>query len=56
MPLTQEDLGRMVGASREAVNRSLVTLSRQGLVRTQDRRFVIADLPALTRLADQDVA
>ncbi|HZD78645.1 MAG TPA: helix-turn-helix domain-containing protein [Actinomycetota bacterium] len=56
VPLTQEHLGRMVGASREAVNRSLVTLSRQGLVRTQDRRFVIADLPALTRLADQDVA
>ncbi len=56
VPLTQEDLARMVGASREAVNRSLVPLFRQGLVRTEDRRYVIPDLPALARLAEHDVA
>jgi CRP/FNR family transcriptional regulator len=56
LPLTQEDLGRMVGASREAVNRSLVALSRRGLVRTEDRRYVIPDLAALEGLTDDAVA
>ncbi|HEX9123083.1 MAG TPA: Crp/Fnr family transcriptional regulator [Actinomycetota bacterium] len=56
LPLTQEDLGRMVGASREAVNRSLVALSRRGLVRTEQRRYVIPDLAALEGLGDDAVA
>lgn len=56
VPLTQEDLGRMVGASREAVNRSLGALARRGLIRTELRRYVIPDLRALHRLAEQEVA
>jgi len=49
LPLTQEDLGRMVGASRETVNRSLAGLAVRGLVRTEGRRYVIPDLEALAR-------
>jgi CRP/FNR family transcriptional regulator len=49
LPLTQEDLGRMVGASREAVNKSLSALAARGLVRTEGRRYVIPDLLALER-------
>jgi CRP-like cAMP-binding protein len=56
LPLTQEDLGRMVGATREAVNRTLVGLSRRGLVRTEERRYVIPDLAALEGLAGDAVA
>ncbi len=48
--LTQEDLARMVGASRETVNKSLAALSSRGLVRTEGRRYVIPDPDALQRL------
>jgi CRP/FNR family cyclic AMP-dependent transcriptional regulator len=50
--VTQEDLGRMVGASRETVNRSLARLTRRGLVRRDGRRVEIPDLDALARAAD----
>jgi CRP/FNR family cyclic AMP-dependent transcriptional regulator len=49
VPLTQGELARMVGASREAVNRSLGVLAARGLVRTEHRTFVIPDLDALER-------
>lgn len=49
VPLTQDELARMVGASREAVNRSLGALMARGLVRTEHRTFVIPDLDALER-------
>jgi CRP/FNR family cyclic AMP-dependent transcriptional regulator len=49
VPLTQDELARMVGASREAVNRSLGVLAARGLVRTEHRTFVIPDLEALER-------
>lgn len=47
VPITQEELGRMVGASREAVNRTLGGLTARGLVRTQGRTVVIPDPAAL---------
>jgi len=47
LPLTQEDLGRMIGASREAVNKSLSALAARGLVRAEGRRYVIPDIDAL---------
>ena len=47
VPITQEELARMVGASREAVNRSLGALAARGLVRTGSRTFVIRDPEAL---------
>jgi CRP-like cAMP-binding protein len=49
VPVTQEELGRMVGASREAVNRTVSTLSARGLVRSSGRRIVIPDPDALER-------
>lgn len=50
LPFTQEDLARMVGASRETVNKGLAALSSRGLVRTMGRRYVIPDPDALQRL------
>jgi CRP/FNR family transcriptional regulator len=47
LALTQEELARMVGASREAVNRSLGGLAARGLVRTSGRTIVIPDPEAL---------
>jgi CRP/FNR family transcriptional regulator, cyclic AMP receptor protein len=52
VPLTQEELGRMVGAARETVNRSLVGLTARGLVRTDGRTVVIPDPDALEREAE----
>jgi CRP/FNR family transcriptional regulator, cyclic AMP receptor protein len=45
--LTQDDLGGMVGASRESVARALATLRDRGLVSTGRRRVVVLDLPGL---------
>jgi CRP/FNR family transcriptional regulator len=47
LPLTQEELARMVGASREAVNRTLAGFAARGLVRSKDRTVVVRDLAAL---------
>jgi CRP/FNR family transcriptional regulator len=52
LPLTQEDIGRMVGASRESVNKCLGALTSRGLVRIVDRRYVIPDPEALARAAE----
>lgn len=42
-PLTQEQLGALVGATRESVNRALVRLTAARLVRLDGRRFVVLD-------------
>jgi CRP/FNR family transcriptional regulator len=47
VPITQDELARMVGASREAVNRTLGGLAARGVVRTQGRTIVIPDPAAL---------
>lgn len=54
IPLTQEDLARMVGASREAVNKTLGRLAARGLVRTQGRRYLIPDLERLAAVGGLD--
>jgi CRP/FNR family transcriptional regulator, cyclic AMP receptor protein len=51
--LTQDEIARMVGATRESVNRTLSTLSARGLVRVQDRRYVLPDPDALAPAADR---
>jgi CRP/FNR family transcriptional regulator len=51
VPITQDELARMVGASREAVNRTLGGLAAAGLVRTEGRIVVIPDPAALGRQA-----
>jgi len=50
--VTQEDLGRMVGASRESVNRSIRTLASKGLILRRGRSVVIPDLEALARAGE----
>jgi CRP/FNR family cyclic AMP-dependent transcriptional regulator len=51
IPLTQDELARMVGASREAVNRTLGKLIARRLVRTDRRWIVLPDPEALENLA-----
>ncbi|MCI0634641.1 MAG: Crp/Fnr family transcriptional regulator [Actinobacteria bacterium] len=53
LPLTQSELARMVGASREAVNRTVGVLAARGLVRSRASRFLITDVEALEREADE---
>ena len=43
LPVTQEELAGMVGASRERVNKALATFIRLGWLRQEDRRYVITD-------------
>lgn len=43
LPLTQEELGRMVGATRESANRALARLAREGRLRRIGRHVVLAD-------------
>lgn len=43
LPLSQESLAQMVGATRESVNKALATLRRRGLVERRGRRYLVAD-------------
>ena len=47
LPITQQELGEWVGASREAIAKALHTLRARGLVRTGRREIVVQDLPGL---------
>jgi CRP/FNR family transcriptional regulator, cyclic AMP receptor protein len=49
VPLTQDELARMVGASRESVNRTIGALTSRGLLRTEGRTVVIRDPDELVR-------
>src|SRR5581483_1256619 len=41
MDLTQQDLARMVGVTRESVNKHLGSFRARGMIETQDRRIVV---------------
>lgn len=47
LPLSQESLANMVGATRESVNKALAALIRRGLVQRRGRRYLVGDLDAL---------
>jgi CRP/FNR family transcriptional regulator/CRP/FNR family cyclic AMP-dependent transcriptional regulator len=49
LPLTQEDLAGMVGATRASVNKLLGWYEDQGLIARRTRRLEITDLPRLRR-------
>jgi|JI10StandDraft_1071094.scaffolds.fasta_scaffold213227_2 CRP/FNR family cyclic AMP-dependent transcriptional regulator len=49
--LPQSELAAMTGASRQSVNSILQQLQRSGVIRIENRRVVITDLRALTRIA-----
>jgi CRP-like cAMP-binding protein len=41
LPLAQQDLADMVGASRESVNKALASLVRRGFLRCENRRYIL---------------
>jgi CRP-like cAMP-binding protein len=45
--LSQQDLGNMVGATRESVNKQLRQWTQDGILRQEEGRVVISDLGAL---------
>ncbi len=49
--LSQSDLARMIGASRESVSRLLASWERRGILRAHPRRIEILDELALRRVA-----
>jgi CRP-like cAMP-binding protein len=51
MPLTQEELAGMVGASRERVNKAIATFVRLGWLEVTSRRYTVLDRDALTTRA-----
>ena len=51
MPLSQEELGSLVGASRATVTRALNNWRRRGFVRTGQRRITIVDEAGLQQVA-----
>jgi len=51
LPITQEELAGMVGASRERVNKALASFARLGWLAVNDRRYRILQRPDLVRRA-----
>jgi CRP/FNR family transcriptional regulator, cyclic AMP receptor protein len=52
LPVTQEELAGMVGASRERVNKALASFVRLGWLAQAERRYKILDREALERRAN----
>jgi CRP/FNR family cyclic AMP-dependent transcriptional regulator len=50
--LTQEEIAQLVGASREAVNKTLADFVRRGWIRLDGKSVLISDSERLARLAD----
>ncbi len=51
LPVTQEELAGMVGASRERVNKAIASFIRLGWIEQQERRYRIVDREQLERRA-----
>jgi CRP/FNR family cyclic AMP-dependent transcriptional regulator len=51
IPLTQEELAAMIGATREGVNRALSTFASMGVVERRGRYYVLKNVEALRRRA-----
>lgn len=51
LPVTQEELAAMVGASRERVNKAIASFVRLGWIEQADRRYQITDREQLERRA-----
>jgi CRP/FNR family cyclic AMP-dependent transcriptional regulator len=54
VPVSQAELGLLVGASRQHVNRIIKSLERRGVISTGYGRIVIVDRGELGRLADEN--
>ena len=51
LPVTQEELAGMVGASRERVNKAIATFVRLGWLELSERRYRIVERPKLAQRA-----
>ena len=51
LPITQEELAGMVGASRERVNKAIATFARLGWLEQEDRRYRILEREKLAQRA-----
>lgn len=51
LPLTQEELAGLVGASRERVNKAISSFIRLGWLEQSDRKYTIADREQLSHRA-----
>jgi CRP/FNR family cyclic AMP-dependent transcriptional regulator len=51
LPLSQEELASLIGASRSTVTRALREWRLRRVIRTDQRRITILDRPQLLRLA-----
>jgi CRP/FNR family transcriptional regulator, cyclic AMP receptor protein len=51
LPVTQEELAGMVGASRERVNKAIASFVRLGWIDQSERRYVVLDREQLSRRA-----
>ncbi len=51
LPITQEELAGMIGASRERVNKAIAAFIRLGWIEQSDRRYRITDREELARRA-----
>ena len=47
IPIGQDELGRLVGPTRESVSRDLNSFRRMGLLTTSHRRITFTDINAL---------
>lgn len=52
--LTQRELGNMVGATRESVNKCLNDWQRRGIIKIEDNLITIANRTVLEQMADPD--
>jgi CRP-like cAMP-binding protein len=50
LPLTQVDLGTMIGVTRESVNKALATLRGEDLVKLDGSRLFIHSIPGLRKM------
>jgi CRP-like cAMP-binding protein len=51
LPVTQEELAAIVGASRERVNKAIASFVRLGWIEQSERRYIITDREQLERRA-----
>ncbi len=56
MKLSQEDLGNMLGATRESVNKGIGSLQQQGVISYEGAYIIVHDIDALRRLLGKDEA
>jgi len=51
LKLSQQELGDLIGATRESINKHLNDWTRQGFLRLQAGRMIIADIDSVRRIA-----